>query len=101
MIGTKKEEKAGTKEENMASIEIIIRDESGQIIVGQHQQRYEMNLGQGGFAEIEGAVEGFKQAALADIEATLLGQAQARYIKKRAMSERDAAGDDQGVTRQD
>ena len=78
----------------MATIEIIIRDERGQIIPGQHQQRYELDLGQGGFSEIEGAVEGFKQAVLADIEAALLTEGQAAFIKKGAKSKRDTARDD-------
>jgi hypothetical protein len=82
----------------MATIEIIIRDETGKIIAGDHQQGYELDLGQDRFEEIERAVEQFKQVVLPDIEVALLNQAQQAFIKKRPESERNEAGDGQEST---
>ncbi len=70
----------------MASIEITIRDEQGKIVY-QGKPR-ELALGKQGLDEIEGAVEQWRQAALPEIEAKLLEQAQAQFTeeqKNRAM----------------
>jgi hypothetical protein len=53
----------------MVTIEVIIRDEEGEVI---SQQSKEMELGNGRFEEIERAVERWKQATLPEIEAELL-----------------------------
>jgi hypothetical protein len=67
----------------MATIEIIIRDEDGNIINASERRKYELNLGNSSFNDIEGAVESFKKASLPDISADLLKEAQENFLKKR------------------
>ena len=67
----------------MATIEIIIRDEDGNIINASERRKYELNLGNSSFNDIEGAVGSFKKASLPDISADLLKEAQGNFIKKR------------------
>lgn len=66
----------------MASIELTIRDDNGNIIDEGKKRIYKLNLGRGSFHEIEGGVEDFKNKALPDIEADLLKEAQREYIEK-------------------
>ena len=63
----------------MASIEIILRDDQGQVL-GQHHYD-ELDIGTGSFHEIEGAVEAFKQEALPKIEQALLEHQQRTFSK--------------------
>ncbi len=65
----------------MASIEIIIRDDEGRVLGTKHYNEEEFDIGSGSFHEIEGAVETFKQAALPEIERTLLEHEQTRFTK--------------------
>jgi hypothetical protein len=71
----------------MASIEIILRDNEGNVIDGE-KRIYELNLGNQEFSEvrfhdIEGAVEELKKNALPDITKDLLNKAQDSYKKKK------------------
>jgi hypothetical protein len=70
----------------MASIEMILRDDEGNIIGRKTQKQYALNVSKGRIGEIEEAVEGFKHASLADITYDLLAHAQQQEreaIKKR------------------
>jgi hypothetical protein len=77
----------------MASIEIILRDDHGNIIKDGGKRVYELNLcnkrfSELRFTEIERSVEEFKKNALPDISADLLKEAQNDYkkeIKKRGI----------------
>ena len=64
----------------MPAIEIIIRDDNGNIIDSRNARKYPLDLGKQSFHEIEGAVEKFKRQALPDIEASLLEAAQNAFI---------------------
>jgi hypothetical protein len=71
----------------MASIEIILRDDEGNIIEGE-KRTYDLNLGNQGFSklrfhDIEGAVYEFRKDALPDITADLLKKAQNSYKQEK------------------
>lgn len=65
----------------MASIEITIRDEQGNIVYQGKPRNLEMV--KPGLHEIEGAVEQWRQAALPEIEAQLLEQAQTQFTEEQ------------------
>lgn len=65
----------------MATIEIIIRDDEGNIINEKTKRERKVNIGNGRFHNIEGEVEAFKKEVLADIEADLLLSQQRRYVE--------------------
>jgi len=75
----------------MASIEIILRDEQGNIINEEKKRIYDLSLGNKKFSEvrfndIERAVGEFKRISLPDITYELLREAQEDYkneIKKK------------------
>ena len=75
----------------MASIEIIIKDDKGNVINEGEKRVYNLNLGTKGFSDlkfhdIESSVEELKKNALPDISEDLLKKAQDDYkeeIKKR------------------
>ena len=60
----------------MASIEIILRDEEGNIINQKTQKRYTLRCRTGRIGEIEEAVEGFKRERLPDITYDVFAHAQ-------------------------
>lgn len=68
-----------------ARVEVVIRDEAGNILSQLVPQ--EIDTGTQSLHEIEGAVEIWKQQALPEIEANLLSQAQSQFtqeIKKQS-----------------
>jgi hypothetical protein len=65
----------------MASIEIIVRDNDGNIL--RQSQPAPLDLGQQSLHEIEGAVETWRQKILPEIEADLLTQAQTEYTQSQ------------------
>lgn len=67
----------------MATIEVIIRDDEGNIIGNENQRVYPIGMGRTSLHDIEGAVEQFKKKALPDIEAELLEAAQKGYTRKK------------------
>lgn len=67
----------------MPTIEVIIRDDSGNIMNQDEKKCYDLKIGNQSFHEIEGAVESFKQAVLPDVTKELLSQAQQEFIKKK------------------
>jgi hypothetical protein len=67
----------------MATIEVILRDEQGNVMGSRASCTYQMNLGQQTLHEIEGEVERFKQQALPEIEKTLLEQAQTKFTEEK------------------
>ena len=67
----------------MATVEIIIRDDDGSIVNGSERRKYQLNLRNNSFNDIEGAVESFKNTALPDITADLLNEMQTNFIKKK------------------
>jgi hypothetical protein len=70
----------------MASIEIILRDDEGNMINQKTQKQYVLNLRKGRIGEIEEAVEGFKRESLPDITYDVLvhaQQQQSEAIKKQ------------------
>ena len=66
----------------MATIEIIIRDDQGNIIEGRARKAYKLDLGNQSFNAIEAAVGKFKNVALPELKADLLKEAQDNFIKK-------------------
>ena len=66
----------------MATIEIIIRDDHGNIIEGGGRKEYKLDLGNQSFNAIEAAVGTLKNIALPDLKADLLKEAQDNFIKK-------------------
>jgi hypothetical protein len=65
---------------NMASIEIILRDDHGNVINQNTRKRYVLCLGQNHLSELEEAVEGFKRESLTDMTYDLLAHAQQQQI---------------------
>ena len=71
----------------MASIEIILRDDEGNIIKQTTQKRYALPVSKGRIGEIEEAVEGFKRESLPDMTFDMLAHAhqqQSDQIKKQS-----------------
>jgi hypothetical protein len=67
----------------MPTIELILRDENGQIMHQPCVKKYPLDWKSQSFHDIEGAVENFKQIALPDIEASLLEAAQDAFIQDK------------------
>jgi hypothetical protein len=67
----------------MPTIELILRDENGQIMGQQCVKKYPLDWKSQSFHDIEGAVENFKQIALPDIEVSLLEAAQDAFIQDK------------------
>ena len=67
-----------------ARIEVIIRDEQGNVM-GQMEPQ-SMNLGNQSLDEIEGAVEDWRKRALPEIEAELLNAAQSQFVLEKKTS---------------
>ena len=67
----------------MATIEIIIRDDNGNIISQKRSMNYELNLGKEGFSEIEGAVESFRLKSLPEITKLLLEESQKKFVSEK------------------
>ncbi len=67
----------------MAKVEIIIRDDAGNVIDQRGPNDYQLDLGAESLHEIEGAVEVLKNGALPDIEATLLEAAQGDFVAQK------------------
>ena len=63
----------------MATVEIIIRDDDGSIVNGSERRKYQLNLRNNSFNDIEGAIESFKNTALPDITADLLNEVQTDF----------------------
>lgn len=71
----------------MASVEIILKDDKGNVISNEDKRTYELDLGNKAFTEvrfddIERAVNEVKLRALKDIESDLLKHSQEKYIKE-------------------
>jgi hypothetical protein len=60
----------------MASIEIIVRDDEGNIINHKTQKSYDLGLGINRISLIEGALEEFKREILPEITYDILSSAQ-------------------------
>ena len=78
----------------MASIEITLRDDQGEIINEGEKRIYKLNLGKKRFSElrfneIERSVEEFKKNALPDITADLLKEVQSEYTNEITKKKRD------------
>ncbi len=67
-----------------AKIEVIIRDEQGNVLGQMAPQT--MDLGTQSLHDIEGAVEDWRRKALPDIEAELLKAAQSQFDKQKKTS---------------
>lgn len=67
----------------MATIELTIRDDNGNILQRTQTTTYTLNLGGQTFSEIEGAVENWKQIVLPDVERKLLEAAQAQFTDEK------------------
>lgn len=68
----------------MASIEVIIRDEEGNII--SQKPAKQVNLKNGNLDSIEADVEEWRKEALPEIEAQLLQQAQTEFTAEKKTS---------------
>lgn len=70
----------------MASIEIIVRDDEGNIINHKTQKSYDLGLGINRISLIEGALEEFKREILPEITYDILADSQSKEkvsVKKR------------------
>ena len=67
----------------MPTIELILRDDNGQMMGEQSVKKYPLDLKSQSFHDIEGAVEKFKQVVLPDVEASLLEVAQSAFIQDK------------------
>ncbi|MBD2771260.1 hypothetical protein [Iningainema tapete] len=67
----------------MASIELTIRDDNGNILQCNTTTTYTLNLGGQTFSEIEGAVENWKQTVRTDVERKHLVAAQAQFTQEK------------------
>ena len=70
----------------MASIEIIIRDDEGNVINHKTERSYDLGLGINRISLIEGALEEFKKDILPEITYDILADAQNKEkvaVKKR------------------
>lgn len=67
----------------MPTIELVLRDENGQIMGQQSVKRYPLDWKSQSFHDIEGAVEHFKNIALPDIELALLEAAQIAFTQDK------------------
>ena len=67
----------------MPTIELILREDNGQIMGEQSVKKYPLDWKTQSFHAIEGAVENFKQVGLPDIEASLLEAAQSAFIEDK------------------
>ena len=65
----------------MATIEVTIRDNEGKVI--SNSKRYPIDIGKGTLAEIEGAVEKFKNVALPEIEGELFSTEQTKFSEEQ------------------
>jgi hypothetical protein len=63
-----------------ATVEIVIRDEAGNIV--SQLAPHKIDLGNQSLHDIEGAVENWRQQALPEIEADLLNQAQSQFTQQ-------------------
>ena len=63
-----------------AKVELVIRDEDGNIL--SQLDPYVLELGSQSLHDIEGAVENWRQKVLPDIEADLLSQAQSQFTQR-------------------
>jgi hypothetical protein len=63
-----------------ARVEIVIRDEAGQVL--SQLAPHEIDLKNQSLHEIEGAIENWKQQALPEIEADLLTRAQNQFTQE-------------------
>ena len=66
----------------MAQIEIIIRNDNGEIITDT-PLKYNLNLGQEKFIDIEDAVEVFRKQSNKEITAFLLAKMQQKFISEK------------------
>jgi len=67
----------------MATIEVILRDDEGNVLGPCTECRYPLELGRHTLHEIEGEVERFKQQALPEIEQALLRQGQTIFTQEK------------------
>ena len=67
----------------MATIEVILRDDEGELISSSKSHTYEVELGEQTLHEIEGGVERFKQKVLPEIGQTLLKHAQTTFTQEK------------------
>lgn len=68
----------------MASIEVIVRDDEGNIISQDNTK--EINLKHANLDTVEAAVEDWRKRVLPEIEGHLLGQAQREFTAKEKTS---------------
>ena len=67
----------------MPTVELMLRDENGQMIGQQSMKKYPPDWKSRSFHDIEGAVEDFRHIALPDIEAAWLEAAQNACIQDK------------------
>ena len=67
----------------MATIEVTLRDEQGNVIGSSASLIYQIDLGEQTLHEIEGEVERFKQQALPELEQIFLEQAQTLFTQSK------------------
>ena len=67
----------------MTTIEVILRDDEGELISSSKSHTYEVELGEQTLHEIEGGVERFKQKVSPEIEQTLLKHAQTTFTQEK------------------
>jgi|HubBroStandDraft_3_1064219.scaffolds.fasta_scaffold594136_2 hypothetical protein len=73
----------------MARIRLILEDDNGKPLPTNAQQIYALDSQCDTLNQIEAAVEKFKNAALPQLEQTLLAQAQYRFLGEEKKSDPD------------
>jgi hypothetical protein len=69
----------------MAHIEIIIKDDNGNIINEKESFQYNLDTKQGLFDDIEGAVDDFKKSISNEITQFLLEHSQKKFIEEKKL----------------
>jgi len=69
----------------MAHIEIIIKDDNGNIINKKESFQYNLDTKQGLFDDIEGAVDDFKKSISNEITQFLLEHSQKKFIEEKKL----------------
>jgi len=67
----------------MATIEITVRDDEGNIVSRKEEFLYKVELGGGRFDELEGAVDEFKKRASRELSLFFLGEEQQKFIREK------------------
>ena len=69
----------------MATIEVIIRDDNGNIINQERPYKYALDLKQERFTDIEGAIDNFKKRSSKELTLFILEYLQYKFTEKKKL----------------